>query len=320
MSLGCRAMIYHGRGQPWIIHAYRGLDRMTLHSFLDWLRAEVGRRAPEVSYCQPDDPLIRQLFVRAIERLTGQPRLQRIYDEYNRTRGPDDNFWQSAVSWLQLKIRYDGRRLENVPADGPLIVIANHPYGVLDGIAVSYLTSLVRKDFKLLAHETFGRAEPLRPYLIPITFDGASSAVRQNVEAKKTALRHLGDGGSIVIFPAGRVSTASNVFGRATDAPWKLFAGKLIATSNATVVPMFTEGQNGFMFHLGSRFSEALRDALLLREVARRIGADVTAHIGTPIQSSELKSWTDRQALLDHLRDIVYCLDPTVSKRLDAVD
>ena len=106
------------------------------------------------------------------------------------------------------------------------------------------------------------------------------------------------------------VSTAPRVFDRAVDAPWKLFAGKLIASSEATVVPMFFEGQNGVLFHLVSLFSEALREALLMREVARRIGADVTAHIGSPIPFAELLPWSDRQSLIDHLRDLVYGLDP----------
>ena len=283
---------------------------MASGTVLQRMRGVWAQRAPEVSYCNPDDPLVRQVMIRAIERLTGQPRLQRMYEDYKRVRREDDDFWQSAIEWLSLSIRYDNGRLGAIPSEGPLIVVANHPYGVLDGIAVGYITSQVRRDFKLLAHATLGRAEPLRPYLIPIEFEGASSAVRTNVVAKRAAQRHLADGGALVIFPAGRVSTAPRVFDRAVDAPWKLFAGKLIASSEATVVPMFFEGQNGVLFHLVSLFSEALREALLMREVARRIGADVTAHIGSPIPFAELLPWSDRQSLIDHLRDLVYGLDP----------
>ena len=277
---------------------------------LDKVRAEWARRVPKVTYCNPDDPLIRQFLIRLIESFTGQPRLERIYDAYSRTRIEDQDFWQAAIHWLRLTVKYDVQRLEAIPSEGPLIVVANHPFGVLDGIAVSYVTSQVRKDLKLLAHAALGRAEPLRPYLIPIEFDGASAAVRSNVEAKRAAMRHLKDGGAIVIFPAGRVSTAPRVIGRAIDSPWKLFAGKLIASSEATVVPIFFEGQNGFLFHLASLFSEALREALLMREVAKRIGDDITAHIGDPIPFAELATVSDRQALLDRLRDSVYGLDP----------
>mgnify|MGYP003133404206 FL=1 len=276
----------------------------------NWIRRELEKRRPVVSYCNPDDSLTRQLLIRCVELLSGQPRLQRMYDDYCRRNRDTDNFWHSAVDYLKLSVNFEQARLNAIPAEGPLIVVANHPFGVLDGIAVGHITSLVRKDFKLLAHAALGRAEPLRPYLIPIEFDGASSAVRSNVESKRKALAHLHDGGALVIFPAGRVSTSEKLFGRATDAPWKLFAGKLIAQTDATVVPIFFEGQNRFLFHLVSRFSEALREALLMSEVARRIGDDVQAHIGTPVRSSELSFGNDRQELLDHLRDMVYGLDP----------
>lgn len=277
---------------------------------LERIRREMAQRAPDVSYCNPDDPLPRQLVVRAVEQVTGQPRLQRIYDEYRLVEKDDDNFWQSAIERLRLTVNYDSHRLNAIPAEGPLIVVANHPYGVLDGIAIGYLTSQVRSDFKVLANASLGRAEALRPYLIPISFDETQAAVRANVEAKRAAVRHLTNGGSIVIFPAGGVSTAPKVFGRAVDAPWKTFTGRLIATSGATVVPMFFEGQNSWLFHLASRFSQALREALLLREVVRRIGADITAHIGAPIPFADLTNWPDRLALIEHLRELVYGLDP----------
>ncbi|UUX49935.1 lysophospholipid acyltransferase family protein [Nisaea acidiphila] len=241
-----------------------------------------------------------------------------MYDDYCSRYLGSENFWQSAVDYLRLSVRFEESRLREIPSDGPLIVVANHPFGVLDGIAVGHITSQVRGDFKLMAHAVLGRAEPLRPYLIPIEFDGASSAVRSNVESKRKALNHLKDGGALVIFPAGRVSTADNVFGRATDAPWKLFAGKLIAHSDATVVPIFFEGQNRFLFHLVSRFSEALREALLMSEVVRRIGDEVRAHIGDPIRASDLGGGSDRQALLDDLRQMVYALDPASGPRLVA--
>jgi putative hemolysin len=268
-----------------------------------------SRRARrEVTYCDPDDPFARRLLIGAIERLTGQPRLQRIYDDYMQSRNTEDNFWQSAVEYLRLSIRYDVDTLAAVPKSGPLIMIANHPFGVLDGIAAGYLTTRVRSDMKLLAPAALGRATALRPYLIPIEFDGASSALRSNVTAKRAALDHLRDGGSLVIFPAGRVSTARNVLGTAVDDPWKLFAGKLIEMSGATVVPVFFAGQNGMMFHLVSKFSEAMREALLLREVARRMGDEIVACIGAPLSSESLQGFDSRQALLDYLRDEVYAM------------
>ncbi len=261
-----------------------------------------------ISYSDPNDPVARRLLIKAVELITGQPRVQRLYDQYLLSRCDGDNFWQSAVEFLQLSVRFNPEGLATIPSSGPLVIVANHPYGILDGISVGYIASNVRSDFKLLAHAALGRAEVFRPYLIPIEFDGASSAVRSNVKAKHAALDHLANGGSLIIFPAGRVSTASSVLGTATDSPWKLFTGKLIEKSGATVVPVYFQGQNGLPFHLASKLSEALREALLLREVAKRIGGEIIARIGSPLSFESLSEIPSRQALIDHLRSEVYAM------------
>lgn len=280
-----------------------------------WLGRRLDRTIHAISYDSPEDPLGRRVVVRAIERITGQPRLQRIYEAYLAARRDGDNLWQMAAEYLNLTVRYDPAALAAIPRTGPLIVVANHPYGAPDGIALGYITSQVRSDFKVMAHAVLERAEALRPYLIPINFDPTAEALRANIEAKRAALAHLAEGGAIIIYPGGGVSTAPHVFGRATDLPWKRFVGRLITTTHATVVPIFFEGQASWVFHLVSRFSETLRQAMLMREVAARIGAEITAHIGAPIPFSDLTSWTDRQALLDYLRSTVYGLDPAPQRR-----
>ncbi|MGB0750146.1 MAG: lysophospholipid acyltransferase family protein [Magnetospiraceae bacterium] len=261
-----------------------------------------------ITFSRADDPWFRRGVMRSVEILTGQKRLQRLYDRYLSTRQPNDIFWQSAIDYLRLTVRYDPARLANIPKTGPLIVVANHPFGVLDGLAIGYLVHQVRTDFKVLANAVLGRAEVFRPYLIPIEFDGLSSALRSNVMAKRETLAHLRTGGAIIVFPAGGVSTAQSPFGPATDAPWKLFTGKLIEASGATVVPIYFEGQNGPLFHFVSKFSQALREALILREVAKKINDEIVAHVGQPVPHETLMALPTRQALLDFLRTQVYHL------------
>ena len=269
-----------------------------------------GPRDPDVAvtYCNPDDPLLRRALIRSIELLTGQRKINRLYRSY-RAEGPRrETFWADAVERLSLNIRYDQERLSKVPRTGPLLVVSNHPYGVLDGLGLCYLVSRVRPDLKFLAHATFSRAPELEPYLMPIYFDGASAALRSNVSARKLALSHLDAGGAIVVFPAGRVSTAPRVFDKATDAPWKLFCATMIQRSRARILPVHFEGQNSWVFHLASVFSEALREALLLGEVRKRIGAEIMVNIGRTIDFAEVEEMRDRQGLLDFLRAEVYQL------------
>jgi putative hemolysin len=282
------------------------------------LHKRFAEKTPLISYASPDDPLHRHILIRAFESATGQPKLQRIYDDYMRQVRvrEDDNFWRSAVDRLGVDVRFDARRAAAVPAKGPVILIANHPFGVLDGIAAGYILSHVRPDFRVMAHAALGRAEPLKPYLIPVEFEPGKMAVRNNVAAQRAALRYLKDGGAIIVFPAGAVSTAPKVVGRAVDLPWKPFAAKLIQASGATVVPLFFEGQNGLMFHFVSRFSASIREALLLREVAKRMGGAISAHIGDPIPAAETApAAVGRDALLDRLRAVVEGLDPGAGGR-----
>lgn len=259
-----------------------------------------------VSYSVPTDPLGKRTLIRVIEMLTGQPKLQRLYDHYLATRNDGDVFWHSAVEYLRLNVEFDKSQLAGIPPEGPLIVLANHPFGVLDGIAIGHILSLVRQDFKLIAHAALGRAQVFRPYLIPIEFDGDSSALRSNVQSKRKAIEHLGQGGSLIIFPAGRVSTAQKTFGRATDDPWKMFPGRLVELSGAPVVPVYFAGQNGRLFHFVSKFSGTLREALIFREVAKRIGGHIEARIGEIISPEELGAFDDRRMLLDFIRKRIY--------------
>ncbi|NBT42629.1 MAG: hypothetical protein EBT20_19600 [Alphaproteobacteria bacterium] len=170
------------------------------------------------------------------------------------------------------------------------------------------MTSLIRKDFKFMAHATFKKVPEIEPYLLPVHFDGASSGLRENIVMRKQALAHVHEGGAIIIFPAGRVATARFVLNRAVDAEWKLFCGSLVQRSKATVLPVFFEGQNSWKFHLSSLFGEMMREAMLLHEITRRMNTSLTAHIGETLEWSTLSRFGDKIDLLNFLRAEVHKL------------
>lgn len=264
-------------------------------------------RSVSVSYANENDPFGRRMTVRSVEFLTGQPVLNKIYQQYRAEKGLlARDFWDLAIERLGLRLDYDERRLAAIPKQGPLVVVANHPYGVLDGLSACFLISRVRPDFKFLAHSAFLKAPELRDYLIPIHFDGASSSLRENVAPRRQAICHLENGGVIIIFPAGRVSTAPRIIGPALDAPWKIFAAAMIQRSKANVLPLHFEGKNSWLFHFVSLFSESLREAVLLGEMKKRINSRVIANIGETVPYSELVAITERQALLDNVRRRVF--------------
>jgi len=261
---------------------------------------------PLFSYSDPNDPKTRQLMIRAIEKMTGQPRLKKMYLDNRRNPIPDEDFWTTAVRKLELRLLYDRKRLDAIPKEGPLVIVANHPYGVLDGIVISYLTSRIRPSFKVLTNSLLYRAPEIRPFLLPIDFAETKEALETNLQSRKEALAELRAGGAIVVFPGGTVSTAKPAFGKAIDPEWKPFTSKLISSAKATVVPMFFEGQNSRLFQLASQVSQTLRYSLLFKEVASRIGSDIGVRIGDAIPYAHLAHLTDRRALIDHLRAITY--------------
>jgi putative hemolysin len=259
------------------------------------------------SYASANDPALRRIAIRTIERLTGQPRLKRMYLAHQRHPRVGETFWDAAVRQLELQVDYDETRLRAIPAAGAVVVVANHPFGVLDGIVISHLVGKVRPDFKVLTHSALCRVAELQPYLLPIDFGETAAATATNLRSRAEALSWLCDGGVLVVFPGGAVSTSQHLFARrAIDPEWKLFTAKAITRAQATVVPIFFEGQNSRLFQVASHISLTLRLSLLLNEVRNKIGSLVAVRIGAPVAYAELRHIADRRALADHIRRATY--------------
>ncbi len=265
---------------------------------------------PNFSYADPAMPAAKRGLIRLVEAATGQRELRRLY-LHNRQHGvAGESFFAAAVRELRLDVRYDPAALAAMPRTGPVVVVANHPYGVLDGIVVSWLVGQVRSDFLVLTNAVLLRAPEIAPHVLPIDFAPTEEATRTNVASRAAARRHLDAGGCLVVFPAGGISTAPDRLGRrrAVDAPWQPFTAQLVQRSRATVVPVCFEGQNSRLFQVASHLSPVLRLSLIFREVKCRIGTALRVAVGRPVAFAELPAGLDRQALADHLRGLTYGL------------
>ena len=275
------------------------------------------------SYASPDDGPLKRVLIHSIETLTGQRRLFRLYTEYAASTEPRKPFWPAAVEALKLDIRIDRGAADAIPASGPIVVVANHPFGVVDGLVLAHLVARRRNDFRLLVHTLLTSAPEPAPWLLPIDFTDSGEARRANAAARNTARAWLAGGGALLVFPGGTVSTAPSPFGRAIDPDWQPFVTSLIVKAQAPVLPVFFEGQNSPLFQVASHISQTLRLALLFREVARRIGDEVHLSIGEPIPSRALSAIGDRRAIAQHLRKVTYELggipDPQTFPRLQEI-
>lgn len=266
------------------------------------------------SYAAPGDPWAKRVLIRAIERSTGQPYLKWLYEQH-RADPAGESFWDSAVRRLELKIVCNDDALMRLPRTGPLVIVCNHPFGVLDGVVIGHLVSRVREDFRILTNAVLYRAEEIRSHLLPVDFTESEEALQTNLKSRAAAKHHLMNGGCLIVFPAGGVSTTPTPWHRrAIDAEWKNLTARLISQAKAPVAPVYFAGQNSRMFQLASHVSMTLRLSLLFREVHRRIGSEVHVRIGDVIVYEKLASIGDRQEFMNHLRQSTYALGEGLPK------
>ncbi len=276
------------------------------------------RATREISYASSAATRGGRALIRVIENATGRIRLIRRADGYEREVAEGRDFWEVMVERYGLELDVAGGSLTNIPSEGPLILVANHPYGILDGLMMGYILSTVRGDFRILAHRVFRKAEELDRIILPISFDETKEAVALNIETRKTALRYLARGGAIGVFPGGTVSTAQRPFGQPMDPGWRTFTAKMIAKSAATVVPVYFDGANSRLFQVASHLHQTLRLALLIKEFKRRVDEPVRVVIGEPIAPDKIAVHRgDTRAMMDFLRQRTYALSPEPLKSVD---
>ncbi|MCV6584655.1 MAG: lysophospholipid acyltransferase family protein [Marinibacterium sp.] len=272
----------------------------------------------DISYAHSAQTKGGRAMIRMMENTTGRLRLIKRADGYEREVESGRDFWAVMVERYGLTLDVVGGSLDMIPKEGPLILIANHPYGILDGMMMGHILSEVRGDFRILAHRVFRKAEELNRIILPISFDETKEAMKLNLATRKTALDYLGDGGAIGIFPGGTVSTALKPFDHPMDPGWRSFTARMVAKSRATVVPMFFDGHTTRLFHIASHLHYTLRMGLLIREFKKRVDTPVRVVIGKPITRDVLDPMAkDSRVMMDTLRRATYELSPTPLKSLD---
>ncbi|MEM9130443.1 MAG: lysophospholipid acyltransferase family protein [Pseudomonadota bacterium] len=263
--------------------------------------------ARDISYAYSAQTRSGRAMIRTMENLSGRLGLLRRAEGYQDEVAAGRDFWQVMVERYGLSLDVTSGTLHDVPRTGPLIMIANHPYGILDGLMMGHILSQTRDDFRILANSVFNKAEDLNRIILPVSFDETREAVQLNLETRKTALNYLSEGGAIGIFPGGTVSTGAKPFAQPLDPGWRSFTARMIAKSNATVVPVFFEGQNSRMFQLASHMHVTLRMGLLIKEFGKRVDTAVRVVIGDPIERDEIDHRVkDAKSLMAFLRRKTY--------------
>ena len=267
------------------------------------------REPPRISYTNPDDTWLVRHFVSSIEILLGRNKIEAVYNNLKDEQFNLTTFFSSALKETKITAKYDLEKLQAVPKTGPLMFVANHPFGVVDGIVLCDMALRVRGDLRIMLHSLLCQDSQLAQFFLPIDFQETKQALKTNIRSKQLALEFLSQDIPVLIFPSGMVSTADKFgFGTVRDAPWTTFAAKIIREARATVVPIFFHGQNSRKFHVASHIGEPFRMAMLVHEAINKFGKTVEIEIGEPLAWERLADRGGRQQLTDYLYQQVQSL------------
>jgi putative hemolysin len=241
------------------------------------------------TYVDPEDPPLRQRLIRLVETLTGRGRLVRRCRNFL-DRHPDAaRFWADLPAAAGVELQLDGTALAELPSAGPLVVVANHPFGVFDGMLLGSLVACFRSDFLLMTNARLRPVAQVASQWLPIDVEDGSESFKRRTSPMLRAVRHLRQGGCVIIFPSGAVATTPRLLARrAEELPWAKGLGMLLRGGKAGVLPVFFHGQNSLLFQAASHVSMNLRLGLLLREAAKRLDRPMRITVGRPLAPEEL--------------------------------
>ncbi len=255
---------------------------------------------------------LSQQFIKIIELLTGKIKLKKLYDQYLLENNPPEDFWNDAVKKLKFKLKTNYKDGSFIPKSGRLIIVANHAFGVADGVALCSVISNARKDYKMITHKVLRQADAVKDKIIPIDFSPNRAAILANIDARKEAEKVLQNDGVIVIFPSGQIATKEDLKlnTKANDGDWKQFVSKLIVKTKSPVLPSYFEGQNSQLYHIANKMGQTFRYSLLMYELTRKIGDTISLHFGKVIPYSDFENIGNLIEITKHIRNKTYSLDP----------
>lgn len=256
---------------------------------------------------RPPSGLLKKPLEKTIELISGLRRCQQLYEHLD-TELPAEQFPSAALNSLSVDYQVAPHAQSRIPQTGPCILIANHPFGGIEGLILIDLLSKIRPDVKVMANYLLARIPELRDRLIEVDPFGGENAARTNLTPLRQALNWLKQGGLLVMFPAGEVSSYQPGQG-VCDPPWSSTLSRLVKKSKSPVLPVFFLGDNGPLFQLAGRIHSSLRTLLLPRMMLNKAGKIIELRIGNLLSTKKLSNFDCPRKLNDYLRLRTYALE-----------
>ncbi|MEO9650514.1 MAG: lysophospholipid acyltransferase family protein [Roseobacter sp.] len=255
--------------------------------------AKYDKRA--ISYASTFEDPWQSAFIRVVEAFTGKLTLLKLVREFERRGAPQGQaFWRAALDVMGIELQTPQEQLDRIPKTGPLIVVSNHPHGMVDGMIFADLIGRVRPDYRILTRSLLTVIDEVAgSYMIPVPFPHDPDAQRKGVEMRSRAMNHLKDNGVVALFPSGGVAASETFFGPAVEGEWNVFTAKMIRRSGATVLPIKFLGQNSRAYQIANRLSPMLRQGLLLHEIVHALNKPQAPIVGQPLSDEDVSRWED---------------------------
>lgn len=245
-----------------------------------------------LSYAGTFNNPLKVFAIRAIEWTTAKVKLLQMIRSFEKSGAPVGvTFWSKAVAHMGIRIDTPPEEIARIPKTGAVVVVANHPHGLVDGMIMGELVSRVRPDFRILTRSLLTGIPEIEEFMIPVPFPHEENSRELGLQMRDLTMTHLAEGGVVILFPAGKVACSETWFGPAIEAEWNVFTHKMITKSGALILPIHFTGQNSRAYQIANKLAATLRQGLLLYEIRRALFKPQRPHVGMPISADELEKW-----------------------------
>src|ERR1700728_2997228 len=242
----------------------------------------------------------------AIEKLLRLDRLDRLWED---VPGADNRLIADhPLALLNVRPQVSERDLALIPKQGPVVVVANHPFGLIEGAILASILLAVRPDVKIMANHLLSAMPEASQLCIFVDPFGGENAARANRKGLKDAIAWLKQGGLLSVFPAGEVSHLNLKERAVIDPEWNRSVARLIRITGASVLPVYFRGANSALFQVLGFLHPRVRTALLPHEFFNKHNRSIEVRIGSPIAPSKIRAYQDDAALIRYLRHRTYLL------------
>ncbi|MCF2905725.1 lysophospholipid acyltransferase family protein [Octadecabacter sp. CECT 8868] len=267
-----------------------------------------------LTYSETFDSNTKRWFIMGMEWLTGKMKVirrVRRFEKMGAHKGQE--FWPATMKAMGIEIKTPQEQFDNIPETGPVVFVANHPHGMVDGMILADIIGRRRNDYRILTRSLLtGIDESAASYMIPVPFLHEDDAQKKMIEMRAKAMEHLGNDGLIALFPSGVVATSKTMWGPVVEEEWNVFTAKMIKRSGATVVPCYFPGFNSRWYQIANKISGTLRQGLLIHEIAHAFDKPQKPVIGAPIPPEEVAERSkDPRAFMAWLREHTLSLKET---------